>query len=184
MKKSICLLFLFTCVALVPRFLFGQSDDKSFPASWEGEWSGELVISTGAGEAQRIPMILRILPVEGDRHTFSIVYGEDTPENTRPYFIQEVDASKGHYEVDEANGIILDDFLINGKLYSRFEVMGSLLLTTIEMRDDQLIYEIISGAMEPLRTTGDTIIAGEEIPPVNGYGITVQQRAVLTKSKG
>ena len=94
-----------------------------------------------------------------------------------------MNADQGHYETDEANGIFLDDFLINGKLYSRFEVMGTLLLTTIEERDGQLIYEIIAGPLEPLRTTGDTIVEGEEIPPVNGYCINVQQRAVLSKKK-
>lgn len=177
-------LFLFLLGLLVSWSpLVGQSEAPSFPAAWEGEWTGDLVISNGTGELQRVPMILRILPTEGERYTFSLVYGEDTPENTRPYFIQAVDATKGHYEVDEDNGIILDDFLINGKLYSRFEVMGSLLLTTLEERDGQLIYEIISGPLEPLRTTGDTTIDGEEIPPVNGYGITVQQRAILSKSK-
>ena len=46
---------------------------------------------------------------------------------------------------------------------------------------EQLIYEIISGPLEPLRTTGDTILDKEEIPPVNSYTIRVQQRAVLSK---
>lgn len=183
MRKLIYCLLLIISIVVSPELSFAQADEPSFPAKWEGEWTGDLIISTGAGEAQRIPMILRILPLEGGRHTFTLVYGEDTPENTRPYWLQAVDASKGHYEVDEDNGIILDDFLINGVLYSRFEVMGSLLLTTLEERDGQLIYEIISGPMEPIRTTGDTIIAGEDIPPVKGYGINVQQRAVLRKTK-
>lgn len=176
---AIILLFF---VLLCSPSLSAQDVEPVFPASWEGEWSGDLVISNGGGEVQRLPMILRILPAEDERYTFTIVYGEDTPENTRPYFLQAVDATQGHYETDEANGIFLDDFLINGKLYSRFEVMGSLLLTTIEKRDDQLIYEIIAGPSEPLRTTGDTTVDEEEIPPVNGYRVSVQQRAVLTKA--
>ena len=161
--------------------LFAQADTLSFPTAWEGEWSGDLVISNGQGELQRIPMILRILPTDSNRHTFTIVYGEDTAENTRPYYLQTVDASVGHYEVDEDNGIILDDFQIAGKLYSRFEVMGNLLLTTLEKQDEHLIYEIISGPLEPIRTTGDIEVEGEQIPPVGGYRITVQQRAVLSK---
>ena len=173
------LLFLFLSLALS-----AQTDSLIFPQQWEGEWHGDLVISNGSGELQRLPMILSILPTEPDRHTFTIVYGENTPENTRPYYLQAVDVLKGHYEVDEGNSILLDDFLINGKLYSRFEVMGHLLLTTLEERDGQLIYEIISGPLEPIRTTGDTTLEGEEIPPVNGYRITVQQRAVLSKKNG
>ncbi|MEL6973026.1 MAG: hypothetical protein AAFZ63_21960 [Bacteroidota bacterium] len=178
------LLLLFSILGICLNPLSAQDLEQRFPANWEGEWVGDLVISNGGGELQRLPMILRIIPTEDDRHTFTIVYGEDTPENTRPYFLQAVDAAQGHYETDEANGIFLDDFLINGKLYSRFEVMGNLLLTTIEERDGQLIYEIIAGPLEPLRTTGDTIVGEEEIPPVNGYRINVQQRAVLTKKKG
>ena len=175
---SFLLIILLFCTTIT-----AQDTIPDFPASWQGEWYGDLVISNGGGEVQRLPMILRILPTEDKRYTFTIIYGEDTPENTRPYFLQSVNADQGHYETDEANGIFLDDFLINEKLYSRFEVMGTLLLTTIEERDGQLIYEIIAGPLEPLRTTGDTIVEGEEIPPVNGYRINVQQRAVLSKKK-
>lgn len=185
MKYLFRFLLFMTGLIIVPECVTGQVDSLIFPQAWEGEWHGDLVISTGSGEAQRIPMILRLLPVSGeDRHTFTIVYGEDTPENTRPYYLQTVDTSIGHYEVDEDNGIVLDDFLINGKLYSRFEVMGNLLLTTLEERDGQLIYEIISGPLEPIRNTGDQVIDGEEIPPVNGYRIRVQQRAILDRKKG
>jgi len=161
--------------------LFSQQDSLGFPGNWAGEWTGDLVISTSAGEVQRLPMILRILPQDEERYSFTIVYGDDTPENTRPYFLETIDADQGHYVTDEENSILLDDYLINGKLYSRFEVMGNLLLSTLEERDGQLIYEIISGPLAPLRTTGDTIIDGEEIPPVSSYHVKVQQRAVLVR---
>ena len=162
-------------------FLHAQTDSLRFPAAWQGEWIGDLIISNGGGELQRLPMILKISPVNDSTYTYTIVYGEDTAENTRPYFLIERDQSIGHYKMDEDNGIILDDFFINNKLYSRFEVMGTLLLSTLEKRDDHLIYEIIAGPSEPILITGDTIINNEEIPPVNNYGVNVQQRAILTK---
>ncbi|WP_020536681.1 hypothetical protein [Lewinella cohaerens] len=171
------------CLLIGTTALFSQQDSLGFPGNWEGEWTGDLVISTSAGEVQRLPMILRILPQEDSRYTFTIVYGEDTPENTRPYFLETIDAEKGHYVTDEENSILLDDYLINGKLYSRFEVMGNLLLSTLEERGGQLIYEIISGPLAPTRTTGDTIIEGEEVPPVNSYYVKVQQRAVLVRKE-
>lgn len=171
----------FTGAMILSIFLMGQNDTLSFPASWQGEWTGELIINTGKGEKERLPMILRMLPINDSTYSYTIVYGEDTPENTRPYFLQEADRTIGHYYLDEDNGIIIDDFFINNKLYSRFEVMGNLLLATVEKRDDHLIYEIIAGPLEPLRITGDTIINGEEILPVSNYKINVQQRAVLTK---
>ncbi|MEM1216809.1 MAG: hypothetical protein AAGJ82_14030 [Bacteroidota bacterium] len=178
MKKYFHFLSIFLFTTSV---LFGQTDTVNFPTDWLGEWTGDLVISTTQGQQMNVPMILRITPV-ADRYTYTIVYGEDTPENTRGYFLQAVPDEPGHFQVDEDNGIILDDYFIGNKLYSRFEVMGSLLLSTLEARGDQLIYEIISGAMEPVVVTGDTIIAGDTIPPVNSFGVRVQQRAVLTRS--
>lgn len=172
----------FTIAMLLSAYMFGQKDSLQFPASWQGEWVGELVIHSGAEEMQRLPMILRMLPLNDSTYSYTIVYGEDTPENTRPYYLQTVDRTIGHYHVNEDNSIILDEFFINNKLYSRFEVMGNLLLATIEKRDDQLIYEIISGPLEPINITGDTIINDEEIPPVASYKINVQQRAILSKN--
>lgn len=169
------------CFLATSVFSSAQTDSLIFPQNWEGIWRGELIISTTIGEAQRLPMILKILPQADGRHTYSIVYGEDTEENTRPYYLQSVTDEPGRYQVDEGNGIVLDSYLINGKLYSRFEVMGSLLLSTVEEQDGQLVYEIISGSFDPVNTTGDTKIEDEDIPPVNSYAIRVQQRAVLTK---
>jgi hypothetical protein len=174
---------LFIACIFLSQILDAQNDTLTFPKAWEGEWTGELIISTTLGEVQRIPMILRILPLDDGRHTYTIVYGEDTEENTRPYFLRAVADEPGHFQVDEDNGIVLDEYVINGKLYSRFEVMGSLLLSTVEQRDDHLIYEIISGPTEPLNITGDTIIDGEEIPPVSSYQIRVQQRALLSRKE-
>ena len=78
------------CISLIAllisgTLLFSQQDSLGFPGNWAGEWTGDLVISTSAGEVQRLPMILRILPQEDLRYSFTIVYGEETPENTRPY---------------------------------------------------------------------------------------------------
>jgi hypothetical protein len=162
-------------------YLSAQADSLAFPAAWQGHWVGDLVISTVQGEAQRVPMSLRIEALPDGRYTYTIVYGADTPENTRPYYLQAVPDSPGHFETDEGNGILLDDYFINGKLYARFEVMGNLLLSTLEQQGEHLVYEIISGPMAPTRTTGNTVVDGEEIPPVNGYKITVQQRARLVR---
>ncbi|MEL7219894.1 MAG: hypothetical protein AAGJ93_01165 [Bacteroidota bacterium] len=176
-----CLLLLSFLWSLSP--LNAQNNTLIFPERWQGVWSGELVISTVKGEAQRIPMLLKLLPLEDGRYTYTIVYGEETEENTRPYYLQAVEGEPGHFQVDEGNGIILDDYFINGKLYSRFEVMGTLLLSTVEERGDQLIYEIIAGPMEAINITGDTMIDEEEIPPVSSFAINVQQRAVLSRKE-
>lgn len=181
MKYLCYLAFLLSFAACTPKL----APVLQFPVDWVGDWSGELVIYTAEGERQRLPMLLKIQPIPDSAgvYTYHIVYGEDTPENTRPYRLRTLDAATGHYEIDEANGIVLDDYVLDNKLYSRFSVMGSLLLATVEARGRTLIYEIISGPMEPIRTTGDIPAATPEetIPPVEGFRIQVRQRAVLTR---
>lgn len=166
--------------------IYAQNTDSTytnnFPSEWVGEWTGDLVISTLAGEQQRVPMILRMLPLSDSSYTYSIVYGEDTEENTRPYILIADKEQTGYYKLDEANSIVLDNYLIGEKLYCRFGIMGSLLLSTLEQRGDQLIYEIISGSLEASNTTGQETVDGEDIPAVDNYHIKVQQRAVLSKS--
>jgi hypothetical protein len=162
-------------------YLSAQIDSMSFPQAWVGDWAGELAIHNGQGEQQRIPMQLLIQPLADSTYTYTIIYGEDQPENRRNYLLKTVDAGRGHFQIDEQNGILLDEYYLGGKVYSRFSVMGGLLLSTLEKRGDELIYEIISGPLEPIAITGDSIVGEKEIPSVGSYGIRVQQRAVLRR---
>lgn len=181
MKRSVFhLVFLFLPLAGA----FGQAD-TTFPAAWAGMWEGTLEIYNAKGLAQTLPMELHILPIEdSDKYTWKIIYGEDKEAGARPYIIQAINAQYGHYQVDEQNTILLDSYFLGGKLFERFEVMGSLLLTTTELRNpDLLVWEIISGPLDPLAVTGDSVVEGDTIPPVSSYRIHVLQRALLTRKK-
>ena len=174
------LLFLFFLPILPAQNIGFQADPLNFPASWQGEWAGELEIFNASGKVQSVPMELHILPIDtSENYTWTIIYGEDKATGKRPYELQTIDESKGLYVIDEKNTIALEAYLLNGKLYSRFEVMGSLLLSTQEKVGDQLLFEIISGSMEPASTTGGEKWNGEDIPEVNAFPIRVQQKAVL-----
>lgn len=153
----------------------------SFPASWQGKWSGNLEIYSPKGLAQTVPMELHILPIENTKnYTWTIIYGEDKVAGKRPYELQPIDPENGVYLIDEKNSIKIEAYYLSGKLYSRFEVMGSLLLTAVEKDGDHLIFEIISGKLEPVSVTGDETVEGEEIPAVKAYPVGVRQRAVLS----
>ena len=84
-------------------------------------------------------------------YTYSIIYGADKEEG------------------------------LNGKMYSRFDVMGSLLLSTAEVKEGVMTYEIISGKLEAIRTTGNQTFEGEDIPEVNSFPIQVRQVAYLRR---
>jgi hypothetical protein len=168
MMPKYCLLF-----CLLSRLAFtaaAQAPDSAvaFPEGWRGVWSGQLNIYNGAGALRSVDMELHILPLAGtpERHAWKIVYGE---ADARDYRLLTVDAAKGHYRIDEQNSIVLDAFLLNGKLYCLFDVVGTLLLSTVEKKGDILEYEIISGPIAPLHASGGLSVEGQEIPPVRSY---------------
>jgi hypothetical protein len=174
-------LYLFLFSFLFYSILNAQEETTTFPDSWVGTWQGSLEIFSPKGKEQQIAMELHIEKrsdsTDVATYTWYITYGEDQ----RRYLLKAVDPALGRYAIDEQNTIILDAILISGKLYSRFDVMGNMLLSTVELVDGVLHYEIISGKLDPLRVTGDTEFEGEEIPEVNSYPVVVRQMARLRR---
>ena len=159
----------------------GQTDSLSFPADWVGNWAGTLDIYTARGKTQSLPMRLRIQPLDSGRYTYHIIYGPDEATGLRPYVLEPVDAGRGRWRIDERNGIALEAYVRGSTLYSRFEVMGSLLLSSVAREGAYLRYEIVAGPMEPVSVTGDTVVDGEEIPAVRAYPVPTAQVARLRR---
>ena len=177
-------LFTFLCLFIVAyQPLFAQNASP-IPTTWLGKWSGTLEIYTEKGLTQSVPMQLHILPTDrADRFTQTIYYGEDTITGKRDYELVVIDAATGHFATDEKNTIAMDCYLLGEKLYNRFEVMGNLLLASTEMVGENLVYEVISGSMEPVSITGDQKFQGQDIPPVKAFPVKVRQVAVLQKMR-
>lgn len=160
--------------------IIAQNGHDSFPIAWIGEWTGELLIYSGAGEQQRTQMNLNIQPIDtSDNYTWAITYGEGTDQ--RPYELITVDAQNGHYQVDEKNSIVLDLYHFAGKLCSRFEVMGNLLLITYEKVGNEIIFEVLSGKEDTPVITGGEKIGENEMPKVISFPIAIRQIARLAK---
>lgn len=156
--------------------------DSLFPQSWEGKWGGTLEIFKGFTKGYETPMELHILPdPESKKYSWHIIYGEDKVEGLRPYDLHIVDPTKGLYRVDENNSIAIETYYFADKFVSLFEVQGSLLLSSVEKRGDQLVWEIFAGNMEPVSVTGDTIMGMDTISAVQTFPINVMQRAVLSQ---
>jgi len=161
------------------------SDKLTFPDDWLGYWKGDLNIYGSSGLKQTIPMALdnSITETEGV-YTWAIIYGQDTVKGRRDYVLKEYDKDKGHYIVDEQNGILLDAYLIDNELVSIFDVMDNTLISTYKIEGDKMIFEIMMNKSAATNTTGDTIIGTDTIPPVNSYRPTVRQKARLSKVRG
>ena len=157
-------------------------DTLSFPHTWQGIWQGDLEIYTAKGLSQSVPMELHILPTDStNRFTWTIIYGADKEAGKRPYELVIIDETKGLYAIDEKNSIQLEGYFIKDKFFSRFEVMDNLLLTTEQLVDEKLIFEIIVGKMTPVSVTGNEVVNGDTIPPVQTFPLNVMQRAILSR---
>jgi len=167
--------FLLLSLSLLSTLVIAQ--DEAFPASWEGEWRGDLLVFQYGKEVQRIPMSLTILPLGSDgQYTWAIQYGRDE-SGLRPYRLLPIDPEKGAYAIDEQNGIVLDGFFQRDTYYSLFSVSGSLLQTRVQRTQDTLLYEITAGPLKALNTTGGQ----DSIPAVDSYAVPTLQRAILRR---
>ena len=174
------LLLLLLCASLTT---LAQTDSlPRFPQDFVGDWAGTLEVFNPEGRQMTVPMELLIQPVNDTLYTYTIVYG-DRETGTRGYYIHPGPEGPHHWVCDERNGILLDGYYLGGVYASTFTVMGNYLISTIELREEELIYTIVSGREAPVRTSGGKVVEGEEIPPVNAYSVRGFQRSVLRRSR-
>ncbi len=87
-------------------------------------------------------------------------------------------ATQGRYIVDENNGIVLDNKVVNNRMYALFEVNNSLLTTFITFEKDQMVFEIVFASTA---NKNITFANNEERTEVISYPISTVQRAILIK---
>ena len=160
------------------------AEAETFPATWQGDWSGTLDIFNGKGKVQSVGMSVEIHKIDTSkegRYTFGLVYGSKE-QDWRPYELVPVAPEKGIWKVDEKNSIAMESYLYGPKLLCWFTVQGNRILCTYEKTDDQtMIFEVFSGPETAASTTGNTQQGEEKIPEVKTFPFSVFQRAVLNK---
>ncbi len=151
-----------------------------FPASWTGVWRGPIVTASPKGTRRTFDMELHILPIAGaSRYRWTIVYISENGRQERPYELVEIDRSRGHFQVDEKNGILIDSFLIGDSLHVQFAVQGSLITIRYLRRGTDILFELVTTQMNKPQKTGGV----GKIPVVENYPLVVVQRAVLVRSE-
>lgn len=150
----------------------------NFPNDYIGKWQGNLIMYPSGNE---LPMSLQIGPeiIMDSVYKYIITYEAKVASDVREYELHIVDKQKGHYQVDEKNGIILDEKLLDNKLTSIFSVSGSTLIITLELLVDQIIFEVYSWPAAVSKETGTT--ENEETYIVKSYMMNGYQRAILKK---
>ncbi len=156
--------------------------ENNFPLDWVGNWVGTLEITNVKGIAQRVPMELIIEKTDSNqRFRWAIIYGEDKKAGLRNYYLDIIDPKKGHYAVDEGNGIRLESYLLGNKLIASYVVEGNAMTVSEEKNGDQIVFEIIFWKDKPVSETGGKKVGEEDIPVVKTFPVVVHQRAILTR---
>lgn len=181
LSKILVLVILFSTVTAISQEdeKFEASVSLSFPETYFGIYEGDLYITSQNGTTN-IPMEFHLLPIEGekDKYQYTIVYITNEIRQERQYTLITKDAEKGVYTIDENNGILLDAKVWTNKLYSMFEVQGSLLTTQLTFEADHMIFEITFSRKEVANKSGTT---DEKPIEVLSYPITTVQKGVLKK---
>lgn len=177
MKDSIRLKsFLFVLLLLAGTMLV-QGQKNSFPDSWRGNWKGSLLwFRPGTEAPQEVPMQLQIIKADTG-YNWHLTYGEQAGDH-RPYLLLPRDSARGHWLIDERNGIVLDQFWAGGRLSGAFTVQTSTLVNTYYLQGDSLTVEFYSIGASPISTSGE---GTESSPRVDSYRLQGYQKAVLRR---
>jgi hypothetical protein len=143
------------------------------PSGWHGTWAGQMTVTGAADKTTEVPVVLRIEAIRGtDDLAWVMTYGDGEKKQVKDYKLVPVAGKPGRFRIDEQNGIVLDARLVNGVLYSQFEVGGRVLTARYGLGDDRIKFEVTS-AKPAAEKTGDG--------KVLGYGVEAVQSAVLKK---
>ncbi len=105
----------------------------------EGSWKGSLIINRpDRAKPTEVEMRLNIVPLTGVKgYHYQLVYPKQAPRN---YKLLPVDEEKGHWQIDEQNGIKLDAFWTGSGFTSCFSVGGNLLISSEKLEGKRLIW--------------------------------------------
>ena len=125
-------------------------------------------------------MQLRIQPTDSvNQYTWQIIYGNAGKDN-RSYILKPVDTAKGHWMIDENNGIILDSYVHGNAVHGAFTVQGNTIVDNYAIENGKIKVEFFSIKLEDKKQSGK---GTEEAPFVDSYRISSYQTGVLTRVK-
>ena len=161
------------------QFLEGQNKNP-FPKSFIGNWKGRLQWMVAGKPTQTLTMHLRIQPADAaNQFTWQIIYGDDNKDN-RPYILKPLDTAKGHWIIDENNGIVLDSYVHGNTVHGAFTVQGNTIVDNYTIENGKMKVEFFSIKLGDKKQSGK---GTEESPFVDSYRISSYQTGVLTRVK-
>jgi hypothetical protein len=149
-----------------------------FPRSFIGNWKGTLQWMVAGKPTQTFTMQLHIQPTDtAGQYTWQIIYGDDAKDN-RPYILKPVDTAKGHWVIDENDGIILDSYMHGNSIHGAFTVQGNTIIDNYKIENGKMLVEFFSVKLDNKKQSGK---GTTETPFVDSYLISSYQSGILTR---
>lgn len=174
MKNAIVATSIFCCLACP---VLSQT---TFPDDFLGTWKGMMNwYSIQKAELQQVPMELHVHASADStgQYSWQIIYGENRKDQ-RPYTLKPADPGRGHWVIDENNGILLDHYWLGSVFSGVFSVDNSTVLSNFRIEQNQMVVEFFG-----YKTPAVSISGGQspEIPEVESYQMGSYQHAILRK---
>lgn len=142
-----------------------------FPEKYLGEWKGMMKLYKNGVLYDSVLTQLTIAKTpEASKWMWKTEYLSEKYPITKDYKLLLIDSITNHYIIDEGDGIKLDSYLFNNKIYSNFSVDDQWLTSYYEFLKDSIIFEITIGK---LNSPADA--------EVKSYTVTKLQRVVFQK---
>lgn len=172
----------FLSLLLIATVLTNQTFAADGFDTWVGAWKGSCQLNPEFNGTKEFGASLTIKKnSKKDRFQWKLIYegSGSLPRQVRNYEMVPVDKAKGHYYVDEKNGLLLDSFLDGKFLYSPFVINGNLIHATyILISDKQMILDMPMFDATPIRTT---CLTGNANLCANSFGLKSSQRCTLSR---
>lgn len=129
-------------------------------AEWAGFWQGHCTLSPAYQGVSRLEASLTVEPGASGRYAWRLVYEANGPmaRSVRNYELVPVDAARGHYVLDEKNGLLLDAFLAARALHFYFAIGGTRIPALYVMQDvlltgREIVASLPAFAQSPVRNS-------------------------------
>ena len=154
--------------------------EAPFPQSFIGNWKGQLQWMVAGKPTQQLTMQVGIQPTDvAGQYTWQIIYGDSVVDN-RPYLLKAVDMAKGHWIIDEKDGIILNSYVHGNAIHGAFTVEGKTIVDNYRIEKDQLFVEFFTIDLKDKKRSGK---GTEETPFVDSYRMGSYQMGILYRVK-
>jgi hypothetical protein len=144
-----------------------NSKDLKFPDDWIGSYEGKMFWYAGNNKKAEIPIRIEISKTEDPKR----LHWKTTYDSTEAvpkkivkdyYLISNDSLGKNHFILDENNGILINQILIDNTLYSSFEILSDVqnvssnhLLSIDRLVDKNQLYHEVISCKSPDRKSGD-----------------------------